>query len=86
MSTKEEINHLSMTRAELEQHRTDAKKTLKELETMKCNIEDGAYTWAQVVEARQVAVNEFLTWLDTGKTNHIHVSSEDQERFYEHFK
>ncbi len=86
MSTREEINHLSMTKTELEQHRADARKTMKELETMKCNVEGSVYTWDQIVEARQVAVNEFLTWLDTGKTKHIHVSTEDQEILYEHFK
>lgn len=58
------------------QHKKDANKTLKDLETTKCNIEDfgGRYTWETVVETRKKYINAFLASLDK------------QEKEFEHFK
>jgi len=78
--------HLALTVAEIDLHKKEALALLKNIDSFQCNIEDGAYTWEQVVEERKIALGEFLTWLETGNTKHIHVSDEDKERLYEHFK
>ncbi len=58
------------------QHKKDANKILKNLETMKCNISgmSGKFTWKGIVEIRKKHIESFLTSLDK------------REQEFEHFK
>lgn len=47
-----------------EQHIKDAKKVLKELDTMKSNIEYCAIPWSQIVESRKKHIKSFLASLE----------------------
>lgn len=70
-----------------EQHKKDALKVLASLDTLKCNSEGSNLDWKSVIEFRRTAVNEFLTWLETGNTKHIVIdSSQLEEKRIEHFK
>ncbi|KKN06007.1 hypothetical protein LCGC14_1081530 [marine sediment metagenome] len=58
------------------QHKKDANKVLKALDTMECNVEGqgGKNDWKTIVEARKEHINAFLESLDK------------QEKQFEHFK
>lgn len=56
------------------QHKRDAEKVLKDLETMVCNIRGGKQNWADIVETRKRHVESFIKTL------------EKQQQEFEHFK
>lgn len=69
--------HSTMNKKEIEQHRKDAQAILTKLDKMKQNIEDSPYPWSMIVEYRKEAIGEFLTWLETGDTDHINIKIEE---------
>lgn len=46
------------------QHIKDAKKALKDLETMKPNIEGCSLSWKSIVESRKKHIQSFLQYLE----------------------
>lgn len=61
-----------------------AKKYLLALDTLPCNVEGSQLSWKEIIQNRKEAVNEYLTFLETGKTDHINPNIEPIK--HEHFK
>ena len=63
------------TNEDISQHKKDANKVLKDLDTMKCNVSGyGAESkWGEFVKARQKHINAFLKSLDAQEKELVYI-------------
>jgi len=73
-------------KADKEHHLKDATQLLEDLPTMRRNIEGGTHPWKDVIKNRIQCVEEFIEYLNTGKTDHIKMQEDSPRKDIQHFK
>ena len=69
-----------------EQHLDDARKLLKSLDTLPNNTDLSDEEWEMVRADRRQSLLDFVTWIETGKRDHIKVNKDEREKLLQHFQ